>query len=408
MRYLIEPWAEQTRKMTPVEYNNEIVEFLADYVDCKRSSTSFSILGLSFTAADEEREAAIDASLKDSFYRLKHELAEIQNAGSSHAQSFEERQIVNEMCSLFESHRKQYAELYDEVQRRQILDIPKTQYPDQFIIPKDRVSNRLISGKLTDRHNLQMERKGAKNKLTATVSINLDGLEDLQISKNFTLYDWQVHNSIVSLFVDGGNEFITPLMIYRTMTGDPGAKLTENISRSILESITKCSATLVKIDAEDEAKAWGMDQLIYEGNLLYTERITGVYNGQIGEWIRILRRPVLYDYANSKSQIARMDIRLLNTPVYKTAETILLQSYLQGRILAMKGSNKLSRNILYSTIYKQLDIEAGSPGALRKKQSKVRRNVKRILGYWKDENFIVDFEENTGARNTKTSVSIEL
>lgn len=59
----------------------------------------------------------------------------------------------------------------------------------------------------------------------------------------------------------------------------------------------------------------------------------------------------------------------------------------------MQGS-KLSKNIVYETVYKHLDIHATSAGALRKKQSKVRETIKKILDDWKAKKFIRSYEEN--------------
>lgn len=308
----------------------------------------------------------------------------------------------------FDNLKERLQKIEEEAINNETLQIPKTCYPGEFIASKDKISNMLFNDELTTgKHPIRMERLGSKKELTAVVSIGYEELQGMQISRNFTPYDWQVHNSIISLYVDGGNDYITPLMIYRTMTGNPEAKLTDNITKAISESITKCSITRIQIDATKEAEAWGMDQMIYEGNLIYTEKVAGKHNGKISEWIHILRRPILYDYANSKNQVARMDIKLLNTPINKNKENIELQSYLQKRVLDMKGS-RLSRNILYETVYKRLDINSERYKKLRDKQNKVRDNIKTILDYWKEENFIADYKENTGPRNAKISITIIL
>ena len=109
-------------------------------------------------------------------------------------------------------------------------------------------------------------------------------------------------------------------------------------------------------------------------------------------------------YAKNKKQIARTDINLLNTPINKSDEVIILQGYLLRRILAMQGS-KLNRNILYETIYKHLEISASSPGALRKKQHKVRDMTKEILADWVIKKFIKNYDENV-KNNSIISVTI--
>lgn len=292
-----------------------------------------------------------------------------------------------------------------------LLQIPKTKYPNEYIVPKDKISNMLFNGELSEELKaLRMERIGSKKELTAKVSIGFEELQNVKLSnRSITQYDREVHDAIVSLYVDGENEYITPLMIYRTMTGNPNAKLTDKIFNDISEAIERCSLTRVYIDAtgEVEGKGYNIEKPIYKENLLYVRSVKGLHNGEMGEWLQIIQPPILYKYANSKNQVARMDIKLLNTPVNKNEETIILQGYLQRRILSMKGSS-LSRNILYETVYKQLDINATSPGALRKKQTKIRDTIKNILEYWKEERFIKDFKENIGPNNSKLSISIIL
>lgn len=100
-----------------------------------------------------------------------------------------------------------------------------------------------------------------------------------------------------------------------------------------------------------------------------------------------------------------MDIKLLNSPVNKNEENITLQSYLYRRILAIKSSSKLSPTIVYDTVYKQLNTEATSDGALRKKKLKVRNTIKKILDYWKTQSFIVSYSENK-RKNEIVSVTI--
>lgn len=295
------------------------------------------------------------------------------------------------------------------VDEKERFSIPKTKYPNKFISPKDKVSNKLFDGALTigGINHIATEGSKSKKELTAKVSIDFDELKGVTISRDLNSYDREVHDAIASLYVDGGNEYITPLMIYRTMTGNPRADLKQNSKQqqAISESVTKCSVTRIRIDAKDEAKAYNMDKLIYEGNLIYTKKIEGIHKGEINEWIYVMERPVLFDYAESKGQIDRADINLLNTPINKNEENIILQGYLLRRIRTMKHS-KLSKNILYETVYKQLNIEAASPGALRKKQTKIRNTVKDILDYWIKEKEIKGYKENKGKNNAIVSLTI--
>jgi hypothetical protein len=274
-----------------------------------------------------------------------------------------------------------------------------TFYPVNFLAPTDKVSNLAFSNELTGGHiqQLAMERRGSKKQITTLASIdfdNLNGSVQIKGRRELTPYDREVHDAIITLYVDGGNEYITPQMIYQVMTGNPDAYLEKKQAEAISDSITKCMYSRLIIDASEEAKAYGFDSFKYDGSLISGERVTASLNGTVVECLRILRPPVLYEYANKKNQIGRFNIKLLNTPINKTEEIITLQGYLYRRILSMKNNSNLSKTIVYDTVYNQLDIKAASDGALRKKKAKVRSQVKKILDYWKQEQFIAGYVEN--------------
>ncbi len=273
-----------------------------------------------------------------------------------------------------------------------------TRYPVNFLAPTGKVVNKAFSNELSKQvQGFAMERRG-KKKMTTFASIDfekLNGSVQIKGYKELTAYDREVHDAIITLYIDGGNEYITPPMIYQVMTGNPKATLKSKQAEAISDSITKCMYSRLKIDASEEAKAYGFDSFKYDGNLISGERVTATLNGNVLECLRILRPPVLYEYANKTNHIGRFDIKLLNTPINKTEEIITLQGYLYRRILSMKGKNsKLSKTIRYDTVYNQIEVTAASDGALRKKKYKVRDQVKKILDYWKKENFIAGYCEN--------------
>lgn len=277
-------------------------------------------------------------------------------------------------------------------------DSLRTSYPTQFIAPTDKVSRLLFDGELSKAlSSLAMENRKSRKTITTLASIDFDDLNgsvEIKGRRELTPYDREVHDAIITLFVDGENEYMTPQMIYQVMTGNPDAFLEKKQAEAISNSITKCMYSKVTIDAKEEAKAYGFDDFKYDGNLISSERKTATLNGTVLECLHVLRQPVLYELASNKNQIGRLDIKLLNTPINKTEEIITLQGYLYRRILSMKSNKNLSKTIVYSTVYNQLDVTAASDGALRKKKSKVRGQIKKILDYWECEGFILGYCEN--------------
>ena len=270
----------------------------------------------------------------------------------------------------------------------------KTNLPDQLVFPIDKVTQTAFSGKANGQTTpIRSERLGSKKEITTLLSINFDDLgKDVIVNgkKELAPSDREVHNAIVTL-CEFGNEYITAQAIYRTLVGDKKARISEKHRNEIYESITKCMFTQVDLDDSEDAKAYGYNALKYRGPLLAAEFVVGVeLNGQTVDGIRIFRRPVLFEYASKKNQIGRIDTKLLATPLNKTSEVLVLQGYLHRRISAMKNS-KLPKKILYSSIFEQIgDLEEREQ---KDKKTKMRTAVRKILDYWKEQNFIVDYKE---------------
>ena len=309
-------------------------------------------------------------------------------------------------------------ELIDELKKfqnellakRNIKDVV-TKAPKQWITPIDKVSRKSFDGEgtLYKENGVDVCISGRKSKKEILSFARLDYSDNaIQISgkKELTQYDREVHDALVTLYIDGGNEYITPQMIYRAMTGNPEAKLPPKQQEVISNSLDKLMYSKLVIKASDaECKAYGFDKWTNEGTVIDGRKSTVIMKGEVIETYHLLSEPALYTHANKINQICRLDIKLLNSPVSKNEENITLQGYLLRRINSIKRG-KLSPTILYERIYKQLDIQASSDGALRKKKLKVRNTVKKILDYLKAHDFIKNYTENIdGQKVTGITIS---
>ena len=294
----------------------------------------------------------------------------------------------------------------------------KTTRPEEMIAVTAKVAQETFLGDLLPgtgkRVNVQKKAQAKKNPVYTLVSISLDDLKgqgvEIKGRRELTPFDQEIHDAFVSHALSG-NEYITDSMIFDTISGKEGATLNPKQQEAISNSITKLMYSHVKIDASEEAKKFGLEKFVYDGSVLPGERLTVSLNGTVTECVHIFRTPPIYDYANRLSQVGRMDVKLLNSPVNKNEETITLQGYLYRRILSMKGSSKLSPTILYETVYKQIDLSnIKSDSALRNKKQKIRETTKKILNFWKKEGFIKGHTENVskGDKGRIVSVTIRL
>ena len=290
--------------------------------------------------------------------------------------------------------------------KRNIKDVV-TKAPKQWITLIDKVSRIAFDGEgaLYDENEVNVRLSGRKSKKEILSLVRLDYSDNaIQISgeKELTQYDREVHDALVTLYIDGGNEYITPQMIYKAMTGNPEAKLPPKQQEAISRSLNKLMCSLLTINAsKEECKAYGIDKYTCEGPVIEGKKATAKVNGVIVEVYHLSSEPALYTHADLINQICRLDIKLLNSPVNKNEENITLQGYLLRRINGIKRG-KLSPTILYKSIYEQLNIQATSDGALRKKKLKVRNTVKKILDYLKAHDFIKNYTENIDGQEVRS------
>lgn len=298
------------------------------------------------------------------------------------------------------------------------LIIKSTVFPDQFLTPKDKVSNKLFEGAIAPLVETTVNQGGysSKKDISTLVTLNYDDLAAVELvnrPKGLTAYDREVADAIISLYVVGNNEVVTDQMIYRVITGNPDARLTAQAQEVVQQSVKVLRGTIVNLKASDDlANSYNIEEIYWEGPLISLETVRAKIKGKYVNAYKINRMPVLYRYADSLNQVARVPIELLNTSINKTPEVITLQGYLLRRVVAMKGSN-LSRVILYSTILDNIGLEelTHSEKALtavqRKKIQKIKDFTLRILDEWKEKTFIIDYKLNYKG-NTKTLVSVEI
>ena len=250
--------------------------------------------------------------------------------------------------------------------------------------------------------------------INSLVDLDFDGMKKKGVSipnENWIVpFDREVHSAIASLF-KAGNECMTPQMIFQVLSGNSKtAKMTPQMRETIIESVSKLRLTEVKIHAQEENAVGWSSKSVYEGVLIPSERIECILlNGQrVADCIHILRTPPLYEYADNKDQISRVDIRMLNAPVNNTPGNIELKGYLAREISSMKsGRSNITPVIRYSTLYEYLRIESTSEKAQKTLKLRVRETVKSILTAWKESGYIKDFHEEKEKR-TIAKIVIEL
>ena len=267
--------------------------------------------------------------------------------------------------------------------------------PEQYIQTQEKVSNLMTDELLMEGERiLELEKKKGRKKSSyiTKISFTYEGI-DIQNRYGFTAFDQEVHDSIVSLYL-AGNECFTPSMVYRAMTGKTDSEYVhESRVREIEESIDKIRFSQLKIDAGEEAEAFGYDQAFYSGNMINADKIELKMGRNRVTGYKLLAIPLLYRYTKESNQISAVDIKLLDTPVAKTEDTIVLQGYMLRKIESMKKNNA-DRTLFFNDIYEHLNVVEST----RQKKEKVRKAVKVILEFWIKKGYIKTYTYNKKGR----------
>lgn len=261
--------------------------------------------------------------------------------------------------------------------------------PEKAVKTRDKVSNFITQNMLdAGEQLLELEKKGRiKRQIRTKVTFSYEGI-DILTKKEFSLFDQEVHDAVVTLYM-ANNQFISPAMVYRAMTGKTHSEyINAGKLKEIEESIDKCMWSRLSIDASEEASIYGYEQAIYSGQLLAAEKVMMKMGGKQVTAYKILTEPLLYRYAKSGKQIAAVDIKLLDTPVVKTSNIIVLQGYLLRQIESMKSDRNCERMIKFEDIYKAMGVRLDQ----RTEVKRIREAVREILGYWKEKSYICTFE----------------
>lgn len=271
---------------------------------------------------------------------------------------------------------------------------------ERFVSTNDKISNDITKG-LSDKlvnedKKLSEYVVGKTNKPVITyVSIDIDRYDkniEMRGVEPITEFDRLVHDAVTSLY-RAGNYIITPPMINSVMSGRDKIKATQERIESIRESVERMRRTRLYIDYTNEEEMLGKEvkKRTLNSNLLSCDELEVKLNNEVVNAYKLLRQPILFEYANRKKQIISTPINLLNAPINNTPDVMVLKAYMIRRIEQMKNpNNKLSNAILYETIYKQI----GKIEASKQIKSKIKKQIKVLLDYFKETGFIKEYKES--------------
>lgn len=274
--------------------------------------------------------------------------------------------------------------------------------PEKHIIPNNKLANTITTAKgfsLFDINGADLIVSGrGKSEITTRCMLTYEG-DNITLSgrQPFTEYDRNVADAVTSLYEYGGSNIVTAATVYRAMVN-----MTETETPSpqqigaVTKSLDKMRFTRVRIDCTEELKRRNAATLngsqitggLVDTYLLAMESIEVEAGGQRVKAYKIIKTPILYEYAQLTKQVLTTPSKLLAIPEQSnTEQRIAIKGYLLRRICAMKGPTPQSNRILFTSLYEAIDIE--NPG--KQERKRINDYITAVLEYWEKEKFIKSF-----------------
>ncbi|MDO5112329.1 MAG: hypothetical protein Q4E65_08495 [Clostridia bacterium] len=296
--------------------------------------------------------------------------------------------------------------------------------PTEYVMANTRLSDELSSGKTEEgEHDIVVKapkKKSDKPVLTkAILTFGDDKAVITATRQKYTPYDSAVYSGIITLF-EAENNIFTPAMVYRAMNGLTDSEYVNPSTLSkVAKSIEKNRKSQLAIDFTDEARQYmrayeepARDfKTTYEGNLLVADKITVKNNGVEQTAYKILRKPILYEYAQTVEQVISVPIKLLQTKgsVRSTEDVIVLREYLLRQIENYRRRHREgSFSISYLSVYEVCGVSAESHKNIKDKHKKIRSHTEALLSEWQKQSYIKHFENQRDGTRSIASVQITI
>ena len=330
--------------------------------------------------------------------------------------------------------------------------------PTTIYSPKDKVSNKLWSNSFNCGEDNAIITVYKSEDFGCIVRLNYDKIfadEHVITGANFSDFDRTLYDAVVTLMVAGNNIF-SNAALWRIITQNPDAKLTDSARLKIAKSMFHIGNFLISIvtDYSKKADVWAdfnsdSTQRPFKSERKFYKKLQAIYGGRLLEfrWIaehsititrtvdgqKIIERkdipeiwqfiapPILYQYAADKEQVASIAMNLLNTSdktdnkpaLRRGSHTNELANFLTREIDTMKKHSSYSKIILLDRIYSidGIDEVQQDKNDLKKKKKRTRDKLEKILLRLKENGLIQGHKFHTkviGKATTFYSVEILL
>lgn len=302
---------------------------------------------------------------------------------------------------------------------------------DSLNYPVDKVNNNIWSLLATPPQDgqvgMHMEKRGSKKTVLSLYSIDFSKVEELieasggKITRQLSQYDKRVCIAAASLYNSGQTVF-SFTRLYEAMgnTGRPGS----NDFAKLETAIKKLEGAIIMLDNQAEVDAgYKYPSFKYYGSIMPLEFVKAEIDGvTVDAAIHLFREPPVITFARQRKQCTTVALKMLQSPLNKTENTLAIEDYLIEYISRAKDErkgfkealNKLQRikvenrtekdeqrieelkeqlkkpiRLLTATIFKKANITSGAT------QKRARETtIPTLLNHYKDNGFITGFTKD--------------
>jgi len=208
-------------------------------------------------------------------------------------------------------------------------------------------------------------------------------------------YLHRVYSACITLLQENYKKTFSLLEIYKTMTGNSGAKLTKSIIEAILDALAVLASTKISVDASKDYQEKGAKKATFSGVLLEVEGVKASIlelKSHSNPLLRFGNAP-LFEYTSQKKQIQRIPMSVIHDPSNKTKESFTISTLILTRIYALRAG-RINSVLNLDKIFKKLE-----PKEHERQKRRTKNTIKTILKHYKNKHFIYSFTKKTGKNN---------
>ena len=319
-------------------------------------------------------------------------------------------EVLEEYYTLWRSEEKEEPVLFPSTPKYDFV------YPSELQQNLTKASKKIFDSSiaLSDLKQAEIDVTPNKKGVVNTFSVYVDmTAPELKGTENVTEYDKSVHNMAVSIGLANKHGFFTARELATALIhGDNpnNNRVSSQQIGAVTKSIEKQRHIDITIDWTEHIKLNHKGELPEDAsNFTVKDYMLPVreYTATIGgktlhgyQFIDPVKLSPLYQYARSVGQLGQHPVKMLNIPINLDQQKIVIRDFLLEEIAHIKNPKIVWGNTI--SVEKLLEVAGEDSQTIRKeKKKKLLDATEEMLGYWKKQGYIKNYEQNRASSKGK-------